>query len=923
VAGSKANVAELSVVGRESELVQMDAVLANLHSGGSLVLFGDAGIGKTTLWEAGIEAAGARGVRVLATRGASAEARLAHAGLIDLCDRVDEDVLATLRAPQRSSLEVALLRADPQAVPPEPQAVALGFLNVVRALATRSPVLVAIDDAQWLDAPSADMIGFAARRLESERVGFLLSTRGEEPAPFERVLDRRRIKRVAVGPLSFGATRRLLADRFQLSMSRALLQRVVDVTLGNPLFIVELGRALKEHGLPGNAADIPLPAGIDEMLGTRVGSLAEPVRRLLVALGLSGELTTAELASVESASVLDQAIDTGVIVMTGDRGRPSHPLLAEAARRMATPNERRKVHVALAATTADEALRAKHLALAARRPDDELAANLASAAADAAARGARQQAVELSEHAMRLTPRESAARAERLLALADHLGTAGELHRMTDLLTPQLTSIPAGAARARAWLMLSEGTGPQTMDDMARYRDNALAECTDDAELRATILAKKAANAAGSMVAGLEQAEQWATEAADAAAASSSAAQRLALYALAWTRAVRGRPVDDLCETYLNLSTEPTHVAGSPERVAAQRLVWRGEIDRAQGALAALMSVADERGEAQSYALVRLHLCELHLRAGNWEAASALLDEWAESSDRGLMFRPKYERCRALLAAGCGDSAAAELWGTQALARAEETGCRWDGLEAQRALALAAALAHETSDCTALLRAVWQHTLREGVGDPGVFPVAADLVENLLELDERAEAAVVATRLRALAEQQAHPWGLAAADQCDALVMLAESRFDAASAERLRVAAHAYEAIGLRFDSARCLLGLGRCARRLKQWGQARAALEDAVAGFEAIGSAAWADSARSQLERVGARRPRPAGELTDSERRTALLAASGRSNKEIARELVVTVHTVEVHLSRTYAKLGISSRGQLAARMTAASLKD
>lgn len=914
---------KLVVVGRESELARVDAAIAALSSGGSLVLHGDPGIGKTTLWEAGIDEAAGRGVRVLATRTSSAEGRLSYAGLIDLCDRVEEDVLATLRSPQRSALEVALLRAEPSATPPEEQAVALGFLSVLRALAARGPVLVAIDDAQWLDASSADALGFAARRLEDEPVGFLLSTRGEEPALFERVLDRRRLRRLEIGPLSFGATRRLLTERFGLSMSRALLQRVVDATLGNPLFIVELGRALAEHGLPEGAADIPLPTGIDEMLGTRVTSQTAPVRRLLVALALSGELDTFELAAVETPMVLDQAIDAGVIVVTDDRGRPSHPLLAEAARRMASPSDRREVHAALAAAISDDALQAKHLALAARRPNDELATSVASAAADAAARGARQQAVELSEHALRLTPAASPARPERLLALADHLGEAGELQRMTELLAPQLASIPSGTKRARAWLMLSEGTGPRTMDDMATYRDNALAECEDDAELRATVLAKKAANAAGSMVMGLEQAEVWAAEAAVAAKGASSSAQRLALYAVAWTRVLKGRSVDDVCEAFRAVSDEPIHVAGSPERVAAQRLVWRGETAKARASLSGLMSVADERGEIQSYALTRLHLCELHLRAGEWDAATALLDDWAESSDRGLMFRPQFERCRALLAAGRGDGAAAERWGTQALARAEETGCHWDGLEAKRALALAAAIAHEPAKGAELLRDVWQHTLAEGVEEPGVFPVATELVEVLLELGEHEEAAAVAARLRTPAEQQAHPWGLIAAEHCDALVVLAANPFDVAIAERLRAAAQAYKAIGLRFDSARCLLALGRCARRFKQWGLARAALEEAVAGFEAIGSPTWAEEARSQLTRVGARRPRPAGELTESERRTALLAASGRTNKEIARELVVTVHTVEVHLSRAYAKLGITSRGQLAARMAAAGLKD
>jgi DNA-binding CsgD family transcriptional regulator len=295
-----------------------------------------------------------------------------------------------------------------------------------------------------------------------------------------------------------------------------------------------------------------------------------------------------------------------------------------------------------------------------------------------------------------------------------------------------------------------------------------------------------------------------------------------------------------------------------------------------------------------------------------------LLDDWSESADRELMFRPKYERCRALLAAGRGDRAEVERWGRQALARAEETGCRWDGLEAERALALAATVGGDSATAGELLGDVWRHTLAEGVDEPGVFPVATELVEALLELDRRDDAVEVTARLRELAERQAHPWGLAAAEHSEALLALASGPFDAGAAERLRGAADAYRGLGLHFDAARCLLALGRAARRLRQWGIARAALEEAVAGFAALGSPAWAEQARSQLTRVGARRPRPAGELTESEHRTVLLAAGGRSNKEIARELLVTVHTVEVHLSRAYAKLGVTSRGQLAARMAA-----
>jgi DNA-binding CsgD family transcriptional regulator len=201
------------------------------------------------------------------------------------------------------------------------------------------------------------------------------------------------------------------------------------------------------------------------------------------------------------------------------------------------------------------------------------------------------------------------------------------------------------------------------------------------------------------------------------------------------------------------------------------------------------------------------------------------------------------------------------------------------------------------------------------VGDPGTYPVAPDLVEALLETGDHERAVAVTERLAALSEQQEHPWGLAGARRSDALVRLAGT-YDERAAEELRIAAATYGALGLPFERARSLLALGRAQRRAKKWGKARESLNRAAAAFDRLGSPGWADDARSELERVGARRASPAGELTPAERRVADLAAEGLANKEIAQRLVVTVNTVEYHLRNVYAKLGIRSRAQLAARM-------
>jgi DNA-binding CsgD family transcriptional regulator len=277
-----------------------------------------------------------------------------------------------------------------------------------------------------------------------------------------------------------------------------------------------------------------------------------------------------------------------------------------------------------------------------------------------------------------------------------------------------------------------------------------------------------------------------------------------------------------------------------------------------------------------------------------------------------------YQRLRALLAAGRGLPAEAEEWALPALAEATAGRYGWQVNEAVRARGIAALLARDPARAVERLGAVWERTQREGVDDPGVFPAAPDLVEALVELGRHDEAQAVTDRLRELAEQQEHPWGLATAKRCDALVRLASPTYNEAAASELAEAAADYGELGLRFDRARSLLALGRAQRRLRKWGAARGSLEQAVSAFEEIGSAGWAEQTRAELARVSGRRRKAAGELTEAERRVVELAVEGLSNKEIARALFVTVPTVETHLSHVYAKLGVRSRAQLAGRLSA-----
>jgi DNA-binding CsgD family transcriptional regulator len=647
----------------------------------------------------------------------------------------------------------------------------------------------------------------------------------------------------------------------------------------------------------------------------RVADLDGTVRELLLSLALDSDLSVTELDRLVGIAAVHAATEEGVVVEDGERLRAAHPLLAAAAKRQSSVIERQHLHRAMADVVPDEQRRALHLALATPIPDEGLAVRVATAAEVAAARGATVMAVELATHALRLTPSGAASYVSHLLMLGHYLSIAGEKERLTELLAERVDILPAGEPRVVACLLLNKGV-VQNKGDNRRLLERALTEAGTDHQLRAPVLAELAEYQAVIEVANIAQAQEWATDALGSSSPHRLADQRFALYTLTWTRALGGHPIAELLERYHTLPEDRFHLVYSPQRVAGQRHVWRGEVSQALTVVTALQALAEERAEPASYALQRLHLCELMLRIGDWGEAHGLLDEWAASTDRELLHWPMYERCRALLAAGRGDPDEARRWGAEALARAEATGVRWDWLETKRALGVAALLARDVEAAARDLRTVWEHTLREGVGDPGAFPVAPDLVEALVEVKALDEARDVTARLSERARGQHHLWARVGAQRCSALVDLTGDYSDRAAAA-LEEAAATYQEMGLAFDHARTLLLLGRAERRAKKWGTARRHLQAAISAFDAMNAPGWAQDAGAELARIATGRPASKDRLTPTERRVAQLAVEGRSNKEIARTLMVTVNTVEFHLRNTYAKLGLRSRVQLAGHLS------
>lgn len=897
-------------VGRERELEAMLELLGDGSSPHALVLTGEPGIGKTTLWETVIAAAANRGLRVLAARAGEAEARLSFVGLADLLDDVASDELAALPSPQRRALEIALLRAEPTGTPPGEQAIALGFLNTLRALAARAPLLVAIDDAPWLDGASAAALAFAARRLGREPVSFIISRRQRSEAALEGALQP--ITRLEITGLSIGATARMLSDRLGLVVSRRVLQRVTELTGGNPLFALEVARTLADRDPLEIGDEIPVPATVDDLLGLRVTQLEATVRRLALAVALSGGLSAGDCSRFATDEQLSAAIDAGLLVDDGGQIRAAHPLVAAAIRGHSHESERRRIHAELAEAATNDEVAARHLALAADRPDAALASTVAAAAARAAGRGAVEDAVELAERALRLSPPESEERVAIVLALAGYLYRAGELRRLNTLLTEELSELPSGAARAKAHLLLS--IAPASIAESEAHLEQALAESAPDPLIRASVLAELAVNQAVVKLERLELAEAWALEALQLAGGRGEAAL---VQALGWARILQGKAIDDLVGRTSSVR-DGIGVAESLERLAGIRLAFRGHIAPARALFSELLAIADERGERWAADGIRHQLCELALRAGECTAASGHLDEMEKRLEGTPIGTSTHNpRLQAVLAAVRGMPGPAEHHAAKTLAGAQDTMVEWDRLEALRAHGIAELFAGRPVKAAERLRAVWEHTRREGVDDPGAFPVAVDLVEALVGSGGDEEASAVTARLAQLSHVQDHPWGLPSTLRCQALIDIAAGGDVEDASATLLEAASSYEQLGLRFDHARTLLALGRSQRRARRWAAARAALEEAAVVFEDCGAEGWGGEARAELARIGGRRPADGG-LTPSERSVVDLAANGLANKEIAAALFVSVRTVETHLTHAYAKLGVRSRSQLARRLAA-----
>ena len=487
------------VVGRDEELALVDAFLGDVRAGPTaLVLAGEEGIGKTILWDAGVMGARHLGV-ALTCRGVEAESMFSFAALSELLSPVLGETLSSVALPRRRALEVALLLKEPGEKPADAHAIGLAVLDVLREMSKRAPVVVAVDDLQWLDSASAAVLQVALRRLRDEPVGLLATMRESSdvttPLDLEQCFAAAGLRRLSVSPLKLGALYHLLRARLGLDLSRPELLRVHEATGGNPLFTLEVGRELLRRGTRVDSGGLlPAPSSLRRLLEVRLSHLSTCTRQVLLITAAAGRPTIDIVAAahgdrIETIDALDAAETEGVVVVSADRIQFAHPLFASVLYDRVPVRRRQEVHRALAGAVGDLEERARHLARAAVGADPIVADALVSAAEQAAARGATAVGAEMYELAAELTVAAAVARGRRLRAATLH-GVAGNGQRAVVLLEQLRGDVPSGLERADVLFELAS-TLRADWRTMIRLLGEALDEAAEDDARCVRILCKR------------------------------------------------------------------------------------------------------------------------------------------------------------------------------------------------------------------------------------------------------------------------------------------------------------------------------------------------------------------------------------------------------------------------------------------------
>ncbi len=916
----------IGVIGRDEEQASIQAFLDRVADGpGALVLSGEAGIGKTILWEAGVAEARGRFGRVLSCHGVEAEASLSYAGLSDLLADWLDDVASALPPPRRRALAIALLIAEPGDAPPDPHAIGLAVLDALRALADQGPLLVAIDDAQWLDLPSAAVLQIALRRLRDESIGLLATVRlgpdVESSLDVGRSFSESRLVELSVGPLSLAAVHRLLAERLELELTRPELTRVHEATAGNPFFALELGRELvRTNTRPEAGRALPMPESLQELLGERLARLPTHTGDVLLQAAALARPTVTLVAAAYGDQALVQetleaAVREGVIELDDSHVRFTHPLLASISYEQSPVWKRRAVHRALAGVVTDPEERARHLALAADGPDAEVASYLETAADQAFARGAPAAAAELFELAADLTPGDPALTRHRRLQAANCHRLGGDRERAASMLEQLLPEVAPGTERADVLfeLALTRRSAARTLIGLC---EEALVEAVGDDVRSVRILAFQSAirlfevDVTGALVdarAALEKAERTGDPKLVATAIARVG------HAETWTADVTSGLLERGVEIEERLDLELEYME-SPRASFGRLLIRLGELDMARTIFRELEAKAAARGDEVTRGDILWRLAIVEWLAGRWPQALELVAAGLEITEQtqDTNWRAFVGRVQAMLEVDLGlvDEARASVQvGLDAASSLGEEVNVILSLGVRGRLELALGNLEAAAAC---LRELPERMLAGGFNDPAAT-IWADTIETLVGLGELESARAHLETHESQARSLASRWVTASAARCRGLLEAAEGDPDSSFAA-FEEALTLLEGSSFPLERGRTLLGLGTVRRQAQQKKAAREALDHALEIFEELGARLWAERARAELRRISGRAPGP-DDLTETERRVAELAGQGRTNKEIAAELFMGVSTVEAHLSHVYRKLGVR-RAELAGRL-------
>ncbi|BCJ64762.1 helix-turn-helix transcriptional regulator [Polymorphospora rubra] len=903
----------MAVYGRDATVQEAWQLLA---AGAPVLVEGPAGIGKTVVWRTLVARARAEGWLVLACAPTEAETALPFAALADLL-RPCAHLVAGLPPPQRVAAEVILLAATADEVIDERAVGAATRSLLAGAVAAAStPVLVAVDDAPWLDPPSARALRFALRRL-APRPALLVCSRtdGTAPAAVPLGLDAGpagdEVERITLAPLGVGALHHTLRERLGRPLSRPLLARIARDAGGNPLLAIELARAvlrLPEPPRPGD--DLPVAASIQPLLADVLRSLPAASRdavRLasLLAVPMLDDL----VAAGTSAAAFDPAEEAGLLTVDAAGLVFAHPAYAAAVRASIPAGIRRRLHRRLAAAVTDPDERARQLARCTATADAAVAGELAAAADRQRSRGAPAVAAGLYEQAAGLTPPGAAADGDRYRLAAAHCHFDSGDYPAADAVA---ATVVGGATRAEALLLRA-----------------MVAWSTDDIAGAVTLAGQGLSSVpADSRVAGRlhahlslfndapEAGRRHARTALEILSAGGDRELVCAVLLQLFFHEVRAGlpPRPELVDRALELED------GHPSRLSGTiPAIWWKAVDdhgRARARLHDMRRYAAARGDEPLLHEVLCHLGETELFAGRFAAAGEHIAAARELGDQlgsGLVGETWLA---ATLAAYRGDLAGARLVAEAGLRHAERLDDPWARRIHTQLRGFVALSTGRMADAAAAYGDLARMLAGEGIAEPIALRFEPDWIEACVGAGDLDEARAALDRLAGRHTRLPRPWTALGLARSRVLLAGAAGGDVAAALAELRAARDGVPADVLPLDRARCLLVAGLAHRRARRKREARDALEQAAVEFAGVGAAAFAERAQAELARVG-ERVASSTTLTATELRVARMAALGHTNRVIADTLFISPKTVEANLARAYRKLGVSGRAQLGAAMS------